>query len=134
MTGRALPPSAMLVALRRRQPEAALQTQVCHFLSLSLDGNSWYTAIPLGGGGRLRGAQLKRTGTKPGVPDILVTNDGRAIWLELKTPRGALSDAQRYCHEQIKRARCPVYIVRSIDDVIAALQAAGVPLRAKVAT
>jgi hypothetical protein len=122
-----------MIAHKRQAPEASFQTQVGRFLDAALDGNSWWSAIPLGGGGRLRGQQLKRTGTKAGIPDILVTHGGRAVWIELKAPRGIVSDAQLYCHAQLRRSQCPVSVCKSIDDVIAALQAAGVPLRAKVA-
>lgn len=118
---------------KRQRPEEALQTAVCKFLTFALAGNSWFGAIPLGGGGRLRGATLRRTGSKAGTPDLLILNDGRAIWLELKSEKGRVSDAQLYCHEQLKRARSPVYICRSVDDVIAALTAAGVPLKAEIA-
>lgn len=115
---------------QRQNPEETLQIQVCHFLDVALDGNSWYSTIPLGGGGRMRGARLKRAGTKSGIPDIVVTNDRRAIWIELKAARGVLSDAQLYCHAQIRRSRCPVYVCKSLDAVIAALTEAGVPLKA----
>lgn len=118
----------------RQRPEEQLQATVCAFLDWALAGNSWYTAIPLGGGGEARGRRLKRTGTKAGTPDILVTNDGRAIWLELKAEHGALSTVQRFQHEQIRRTRCPVYTCKSLDDVIAGLTECGVPLRAEHVT
>lgn len=122
-----------MTAARRNNPEEQLQTAVCKFLALALDGNSWFGSVPLGGGGLSRGARLKRTGARKGTPDLLVINDGRCFWLELKAPRGVVTDDQLYCHAQLRKARSPVYIVRSIDDAIAALQAAGVPLKARLA-
>lgn len=118
---------------RRLHQEADLQTQVCAYLQMAMDGNSWFSAIPLGGGGGIRGALLKRTGTKAGIPDIVCINDGRAIWLELKRKGGTVSDVQLFCHEQLRRARSPVYVCRNIDDVVAALKTAGFPLKATVA-
>lgn len=119
--------------MRRAQPEQALQRQVVQFLAVALEGNSFFTTIPLGGGGRLRGAILHGLGVKRGLPDVLVINDGRAIWLELKAKRGFVSEAQRGCHAALASARCPVAVVRSLDDVIEALQRAGVPLRVELA-
>lgn len=118
---------------RRQSPEEDLQASVCKFLTHALDGNSWFGSVPLGGGGLSRGMRIKRTGARKGTPDILLINDGRALWLELKSPRGRVSDDQLYCHGQLRQARSPVYVVRSLDDVIAALTQAGVPMRAKVA-
>jgi hypothetical protein len=114
---------------RRAQPEQALQRQVAQFLDVALAGNSWWSSMPLGGGGRLRGAILHGLGVKPGLPDIAVVNDGRVIWIELKAPKGRLRAHQIACHRALSMARCPVYICRSLDDVIAALRSAGVPMR-----
>lgn len=115
--------------MRRAKPEQALQRQIAQFLAVALDGNSWWSSMPLGGGGRLRGAILHGLGVKAGLPDVLVINDGRAIWLELKSAKGRLSVGQQECHAALARARCAVAVVRSLDDAIEALQRAGVPLR-----
>ena len=44
---------------RRKQPEADFQQQVFAYLASALDGDSWFSAIPLGGGGAVRGAALE---------------------------------------------------------------------------
>lgn len=119
--------------MKHAQPEQALQRQIAQFLAVALDGNSWWSSMPLGGGGRLRGAILHGLGVKPGLPDMVVVNDGRAIWLELKAAKGHVSPAQQECHAALARARCPVAVVRSLDEAIEALQQAGVPLRAELA-
>lgn len=116
--------------MKRPQPEQALQRQVAQFLAVALDGNSWFSSMPLGGGGRLRGAILRGVGVKRGLPDVLVVNDGRTIWLELKSDKGRVSPEQRECHAALASARSSVSVVRSLDDAIEALQRAGVPLRA----
>ena len=117
---------------RRKTPEADFQQQVFAYLASALDDDSWFSAIPLGGGGALRGALLKATGTKSGIPDVLVISDGRAVWLELKRKGGHASDAQLYCHEQLRRAKSPVSVCRTLDQVEAALRAAGVKLKARI--
>ena len=113
----------------RRHPEQALQQHVARFLTVALTGDAYFSALPLGGGGRLRGAILKGMGTAKGLPDIIVLNEGRAIFLELKAPKGRVTEAQHECHAALKRAGCPVYVCRSIDDVERALRDSGVPLR-----
>ena len=117
---------------RRKQPEADFQQQVFAYLASALDADSWFSAIPLGGGGAVRGALLKRTGTKSGLPDVLCLYQGRATWLELKSRRGQLSDAQLYCHACLRRAGSGVYVCKTLDQVEAALRAAGVPLKARI--
>jgi len=119
--------------MKRAQPEEQLQMTVCKFLTHALDGNSMFFAVPNGGlRSRSEAARFKATGTVAGIPDICVVNDGRLIGLELKAPKGRLSDAQLYCHERLRRARVPVSVCRSLDEVIEALRSAGVPLRASV--
>lgn len=119
---------------KRERPEELLQAQVCKFLTHALDGNSMFFAVPNGGlRSRTEAIRFKATGTIAGICDLFVINDGRLIGIELKAERGRLSDAQLYYHEKLRRARVPVSICRSLDDVIAALQTAGVPLRAQVA-
>lgn len=114
----------------RRTPEQDLQRQIAQFLAIGLAGNSWWSTIPLGGGGKVRGAILRGMGAKKGMPDLLIINDGKAIWIEVKSYTGAVSEAQKRCHTELRRARCSVYVVRSLDDVIAALTECGVPMRA----
>ena len=115
--------------MTRRAPEQALQRQIAQFLDVALGGTAWYGAIPLGGGGRVRGAILHSTGTKEGTPDMCVVDAGRVLFLELKSPKGRVSPAQEACHRALRRAGAPVYIIRSLDEAIAALRQAGVPLR-----
>jgi|GEM_PF-1174708 len=115
---------------KRRAPEQALQKQIAQFLDAALAGNSFYSALPLGGGGRVRGALLRATGTKIGLPDVMVLDGGRALFLELKTPKtGRVSPAQEACHKALRRAGCAVYVIRSLDEAIIALRECGVPMR-----
>jgi VRR-NUC domain len=53
-------------------------------------------AVPNGGFRTPREAALmKWTGVLAGVPDLAVVADGKAFFLEVKTAKGRLSDAQR---------------------------------------
>ena len=74
-------------------------------------------------------ARHKLLGMVAGVPDLVLTHGGKAFFFEVKSPTGRLRPAQKLFLEraQASGARCAV--VRSIDDVRAALDAWGVPTR-----
>ena len=118
---------------RRKQPEQILQRQIAEFLTLALPTpDAWFTAIPAGGGGKVRGAILKGMGYKAGTPDMLVIYKGLPIWLELKSATGTLSMAQKQCLHDLINAGCKWALCRTLDDVERALRRFGVPLRATV--
>ena len=121
---------------KRAHPEATLQTAIAKYLRAVLKPPVWFTSIAHGVRlddnadiAWLRGAQAQGRGTKSGVPDMLIIDAGRAYWGEVKSMTGSLSDAQHETITAIKRARCPVAIWRSIDDVKASLAEWGIPTR-----
>lgn len=117
----------------RSQPEQKLQRQVAEYLSWALVPPAWFTSIPAGGGGEMRGRILRGTGYRAGTPDLLIVYDGRAYFLELKSAKGVLSEIQRETHAVLKRAGCCVAVCRSLDDVRALFGPAGpwwpIPIR-----
>ena len=123
---------------RRKQPEQALQRAVAQYLTLALPTpDAWFTTIPAGGGGKVRGAILKGMGYKAGTPDMLVIykhSPGyiKIIWLELKSAGGGLSKAQERCRDDLVGAGCRWALCRTLEDVERALRRFGVPLRASV--
>lgn len=131
---------ARRIRKRPTMTEAQLHKAVADYLAVALptEGCVW-TTFPAGGGGKVRGAQLKGRGLRAGWPDIqIVWELGPAhhsgcgvVCIELKTEVGALSAAQRSCHEAIYSAGGDVYVCRSVDDVHAALSRHSIPLRAK---
>lgn len=117
---------------KRKAPEQTLQRQVATFLEWALPPDAWFTSIGHGGGGAVRGAILKSTGMKSGVPDILIIYRSKSIWVELKSATGSLSEAQRSVHSAITVAGGVVTTCRSVDDVSGFLQALQIPLRARL--
>ena len=118
---------------RRKQPEQIFQTDVAEFLTLALPvHDAWFTTIPAGGGGKVRGAILKGMGYKAGTPDMLVIYQGTAIWLELKSGRGRLSLTQQLCSHDLVEAGCKWALCRTLEDVERDLTRFGLPLRATV--
>jgi len=111
--------------------EAQLHKSVTDWLNLALVEPCWFTTFPAGGGGRIRGANLKGMGLKPGVPDILVLCPRKApIWIELKTAKGKVSKVQKECHQDLKAAGSVVAVCRTIGEVAEVLRGWQVPLRA----
>ena len=72
-------------------------------------------------------AKAKRAGMRPGWPDFEIFHDGRVLFAEIKTATGRLSPAQRECHALLATTGCTVAVVRSVDDMIAALRRTGFP-------
>lgn len=61
-----------------------------------------------------------------GTPDLLaIPPMGTPWWLEVKTLTGNVRPAQKRMHEELRQRGQPVYIVRSIDQLLRLLQAAG---------
>lgn len=68
---------------------------------------------------------LRALGVVPGIPDIIVpiphVRDGQPVAglaLEVKTPRGRLTDAQRRVGAILHRCGWHVAVVRSLDDAM----------------
>ena len=117
--------------MKRNYPEHRLSAAVAEYLKYALPPDCYATSVGHGGGGKIRGALLQKSGVRPGFPDWLLIYNGHAFLIELKAPRGAVSADQQVCHAALRRAGCPaVHIARSLDDVEAALKEWGIPIRA----
>lgn len=62
------------------------------------------------------------TGTQ-GWPDFTIVELGRVLLIETKFGKGRLSTAQLFCHAELAKARCRVFIIRSLTDAIELVQA-----------
>lgn len=120
--------------MKRQRPEEALQITVVHYLHHALDGCATYFHCPNGGKrSPAEAARFKAMGVISGVPDIIVIDSGRCIAIELKAGKGTLTANQKRYHRLLGLARVPVYVCRSLDEVIVALERCGVPLKARLA-
>lgn len=117
----------------RQTSEQDLHRTVADFLNVALPADVWWTTIPAGGGGKIRGAILKGMGYRAGTPDILVISGGIARFIELKTTQGRVSEAQARCHAEIMKAGSAVAVCRSLDDVTRTLLGWGIEIRARAA-
>lgn len=119
--------------------EHALHQAVAQYLRLALRPPVYWTSIDHGAGkmSLAAAARAKARGVKAGLPDILVfvPRDGGGasvvIGIELKTPVGRLSTAQKETHEQMTAAGARCRVARSLEHVEDILRANGVPLHAR---
>lgn len=59
---------------------------------------------------------------RKGQPDRVLFVDGLALGVELKAPRGVLSEEQRRCHAAWRAQGTPVVEARSVEDVLRAIE------------
>lgn len=53
-----------------------------------------------------------------GVSDIILLVDGRAMFIEVKSEKGKLSESQKYFKERVEEAGSLYYEVHSLDELI----------------
>lgn len=53
--------------------------------------------------------KLIKTSTN-GIPDILAVKDGKAIFIEVKQPKGVLSELQKLRIKELKKYGCDVFV------------------------
>lgn len=104
------------------------------FLRHALPPDAYFTAIDHGRLGRgeagiVAGAARKRRGVKAGIPDWLIVWQGITLWIERKVG-SALSHEQKLTRDALRENGHRWEVAKSLDDVEAALVAAGIPLRA----
>ncbi len=123
--------------MSRQYPEAALQRAVAQFLRRALRPPTFWTAIGHGGGGRVRGAQLKAMGVQKGWPDIIVMHPHAVrgtlvVGIELKAGKNKQSDDQCLVEKWWGDCRAHYLVARSIEEVEGFLRGVGVPIHASV--
>ncbi len=67
-----------------------------------------------------------------GIPDHMIIHEGKLISLEIKCPGNCPTESQRAFGLRLQNAQAYWFVVRSCEDVEAALRGIGVPLNASV--
>jgi hypothetical protein len=113
---------------RRENPEERLQAAIVQHLNLRAQSDViWYH--PANGGLRSKrtAARMKSQGVVAGVPDLaFVLPGGSAAFLELKSPTGRLSPAQKAFGEKCEAMGVPYAVSANLDNALAILVAWGV--------
>ena len=108
--------------MTRRRDEQIIHRAVVDHIAWRVHPNVWWCHIPNGGRrSKIEAAILRGQGVRPRPPDLLIVADGKAHFLELKADRGRLSQAQRDCHEQLRRAGAEVATAFGLDQPLAQL-------------
>lgn len=74
-------------------------------------------------------AKHKHLGMEPGFPDLVAFTFHGPLFFEVKAAANKPTAPQEACHADLRRMNYRVAVVRSIDDVRAALAAWGIPTR-----
>lgn len=108
-----------------RRPEQAIQRAVFEHLRWR-GAKNIFPFHPANGGWRtaVEGAILKSMGVVPGVPDVIIIQDGRVFALELKA-KGGPTPAQLSAHDLMRAAGATVGVAVGVDQAVAWLEARG---------
>ena len=98
--------------------EEQFHFQAAEYLNLALPREAVWHHSPNEGRRRPQYTKkLLRKGLHPGWPDIEIIYRGRVIFIELKTQKGRVSEAQKNCHERLMLAGAVVKVVRNLDEL-----------------
>ena len=112
-----------------RHTEWSLQIQVTKLLAQYLPDNVFWSALSNAPRTALAGYLARLRGVRSGLTDIIVVYDGRAIWLELKSPAGVASKVQRQVCAELRAAGADWYLARSAEAALVALGLSNIPFR-----
>ena len=102
----------------RNQIESKIQSAIVNYVR-NVVKDCLVIAIP-NGSRRTSGGWAANavSGLTPGAPDLVIAlPEGRVFWLEVKAPKGRLSDNQVLIHEKMNELGHAIYVVRSIEEV-----------------
>ena len=103
--------------------EDAIQLGICEFLRWAARTETVWFAVPNGLPSKPRSVErFKRLGMRPGVADLCVIVEGKAHFLEIKTPIGIQSRDQRAFELHCGAAGCDYKIARSVEEAQAILK------------
>ncbi len=114
--------------------EDQLQIAVADYLRVAMPPDIAWSAIEHAQQMSAReGKRRKDKGVRRGLPDLVFWMCERCLCIELKTPTGRQSPAQKDFAALVTAQRHDYRICRSVDDVEAVLREYGIRLRATAA-
>ena len=116
---------------KHRDLENPIQRAIVAYLRMAIPGNPIVHHSPneVGMSGDEIARQIakhKHNGMVSGFPDLVLICNAGVAFFEVKTAKGVTSEAQRTVHADLSRMGHRIAVVRSIDDVRAALDAWGI--------
>lgn len=109
------------------QPEYKVQVAIVKWLravmpSGTIIHHSMNEHQKRGKAGMLAAQRNKTAGVFTGFPDLIVCTFSDVFFLEVKAPKGRVSDNQKVCHQMLEHLGLKVGVVRSVEDVREFLQ------------
>jgi hypothetical protein len=106
-----------------RNEEHKIQVALMDYLVIALKPDAYVFAIPNQANRHISNAvKMKAEGVRAGVPDLcFIMPEGRAAWVEMKTPKGSLSQPQREFRDRCMRLGHPWAMCRSVDEALKVL-------------
>ena len=118
--------------------EQKIHKDIVEYLNAVLTSETmlWFTKNETGVGGvkgAITGKRNREMGILPGFPDLSLSPRSKPVphGLEVKTPKGRQTPAQKAIQADFEARGWPYCIVRSVDDVTQALHDWGVPTRGR---
>lgn len=112
-----------------RHREFSEQIRLTKLLAQYLPDNVFWSALSNAPRTALAGHLARLRGVRSGLTDIIVVYDGRAIWVEMKSPAGVASKVQRQVCAELRVAGADWYLARSAEAALVALCLSNVPFR-----
>jgi hypothetical protein len=110
--------------------ESAIQGAIVDFLRAVLPKTYRCMAIPNGSRRTANGRAANAVpGLTPGVLDLMLVSAGRLWFIEVKGPKGTLTDEQEEFTSWCAATGTPYCVARSVDDVRFALNHWNIPTR-----
>jgi hypothetical protein len=112
---------------KRGNPEHKLQVSLMDYLAIAARPEIHYFAIPNQSNRHIaNAAKMKAEGVRAGTPDLcFMLPGGRVGWLEMKSPDGTLSSAQKWFRDLCGRLGHHWAMARSVDEAAGVLAAWG---------
>jgi hypothetical protein len=111
-----------------RHAEWSEQIRLTELLTRYLPDNVFWSALSNAPRTALAGYLAKKRGQRSGLADIMVVHDGRVTFVEMKSPIGTASRAQRQVCAEVRAAGADWYLARSAAAALEALRRSNVPL------
>jgi hypothetical protein len=110
---------------KRNNPEEMLQRAIWQHIKIRGNPKAIAFAVPNGiPSSKITSARFKAQGLLPGTPDLVfVLPDGRAAFMELKSPTGKLSKEQEAFQERCTAMEVEHVVCSGLDQALSILEA-----------
>src|SRR6516162_4349546 len=113
-----------------RREEWGTQTRLAALLQHYLDpSTTFWSSLENRPSSLLNGILQKKRGVRSGLPDLMVIFGRPPVFVEVKSPAGIASKAQKQVRQELLAVGCRWWMVRSARAALTALQRSGVPFR-----